>query len=127
MADVERYPKKLWDWYGLSYNPNITMADVERYPEKPWRWDCLSKNPNITMADVERHPDKPWNWGCLSYNKFNRANAAIRIQRWYRKRRGFRWWKEKISDVNWAVFMSPHIPGVGYKILVEEGKKLFGV
>ena len=57
-----------WDWYGISFNPNVTMDFIDKHPEKPWDWCYVSNNPNLTMEFVEKHPDKPWNWGCISDN-----------------------------------------------------------
>ena len=35
---IEKYPDKPWDWYYISWNPNITMDFIEKYPDKPWNW-----------------------------------------------------------------------------------------
>jgi hypothetical protein len=70
IAEVLANPYLPWNWGGLSSNPSITMTDVEANPEKPWNWRGLSQNPNITVADVLAHPDKPWEWRGVSSNKF---------------------------------------------------------
>ena len=38
------------------------MDIIEKYPNKPWNWYYISWNPNITMEIIEKYPDKPWNW-----------------------------------------------------------------
>ena len=74
MRDVLDHPDKPWNWFWLSYKPNITMLDVLDHPDKPWCWSGLSCHPNITMRDVLEHPDKPWKWSWLSRN----PNITIR-------------------------------------------------
>jgi len=41
---VQENPDKLWDYYDLSRNPNITWKIVQENPEKPWDYNNLSKN-----------------------------------------------------------------------------------
>ena len=64
---LKKYPDKLWDWSGLSYNSNITMKDVLNNPDKPW--DCLLLNKNITIEFIEKNIDKI-NFSKLSSNTF---------------------------------------------------------
>jgi len=45
---------------------------ITRYPKKPWNWYSISENPNITMEFIEKYPDREWNWGSISSNKFVR-------------------------------------------------------
>ena len=45
---------------------------VEKNPDKPWNWYIISYNPNITMEIIEKYPDKPWDWGGISIAKFNK-------------------------------------------------------
>jgi len=35
---ITKYPNKLWYWYDITKNPNITMEIIEKYPNKPWNW-----------------------------------------------------------------------------------------
>ena len=43
-----------------------------KYPKKPWDWFGISQNPNLTMEFVENNLEKYlWNWCGISYNKFN--------------------------------------------------------
>ena len=44
MKDVLKNPDKPWNWYGLSYNPNITIEFIEKYLDKPWNWRQLINN-----------------------------------------------------------------------------------
>jgi len=55
---LQLYPDKSWDWYELSWNPNITWEMVCSNPDKPWNWCYLSKHPNITWEVVCSNPDK---------------------------------------------------------------------
>jgi hypothetical protein len=65
---IEKYPNKPWDWFWISYNPNITMKFIENHPDKPWDWEFISYNPKVTMEIIENHPDKPWVWSYISEN-----------------------------------------------------------
>lgn len=40
-----------WDFYGLSFNPDITWVFVDRTRDEAWYWPFLSENPNITYKD----------------------------------------------------------------------------
>jgi hypothetical protein len=72
---IQTYPKKPWNWYGISCNPNITMEFIEKHPEKPWNWYKISNNPNITMEMIEKHPEKLWNWEFHTTPPFFHKNA----------------------------------------------------
>ena len=39
---IEKNVDKPWNWWGLSYNPNITIEFVEKYSHKTWDWIGLS-------------------------------------------------------------------------------------
>jgi hypothetical protein len=39
----------LWDWRGISENPNITWDIVVSNPDKRWDWSYMTSNPNITF------------------------------------------------------------------------------
>lgn len=67
-------------------------------------WGEFLTNPNLTWKDVVQNLDKKWHWGkyqpeddfvyfhdSLSENSFNRYNAAITIQRWWRKKKYVRY------------------------------------
>ena len=58
---------------------------LELFPDRPWSWYCLSENPNLTWEIIKESPDGEWDWEKLSYNKFNKENAAIFLQRWWKK------------------------------------------
>jgi len=117
---VERNLDKQWDWYSLSCHPIITWEIVERNPEKPWNWSALSHNPNITWKIVQQNPDKRWNFLGLSENRFDRYNAAVRIQRWWRRWRGFPDWRRRIAWVNDSISYSPSLNGADYQRLVAD-------
>ena len=68
MEFIDKYPDKLWNWYGISSNPNITMEFIDKYPDKPWDWEWISMNPNITMEIIDNNPDKPLDWNYISCN-----------------------------------------------------------
>jgi len=86
---------KPWNWYGISYNPTITMDIIEKYPVKQWNWYWISSNPNLTMEFIEKYLDKEWDWSLISLNPFNYEKelfiekrmreylAAYRIQQYY--------------------------------------------
>ena len=79
---IEKYPKKPWNWYFISCNPNITMEFIEKYPEKPWDWYYISCNPNITMEFIEKHIDKIV-FENLSNNNFTFENANVKKKEGY--------------------------------------------
>jgi len=68
MEMIEKHLEKPWNWWYISYNPNITMEFIEKHPEKTWCWQEISQNPNITMEIIEKYPDKPWEWVYISSN-----------------------------------------------------------
>ncbi len=59
------------------------MEMIEKYPDKPWDWFYLSYNPNITMEFIEKHQDKPWSYRSISYNKFTKEKELF-YQKYYR-------------------------------------------
>ena len=82
---VQQKPNEDWNWPILSQNPNITWDIVQQYPEKPWNWYMLSRNPNITWDIVYQNPDIKWDWSRLSSNPMNRIPSAIKIQKCFRR------------------------------------------
>ena len=109
---------KPWDWCWMSYNPNIPFDFVKQNIDKPWNWVKLSRNLNITFRDVLENIDLPWNWFELSFNDFNRNNAAIVIQRFWR-RRHWRRWKYNIILILGAIRLRPPY-GIEYLEWKEE-------
>ena len=79
---LEKYPDKLWDWSGISCNPNITMEIIEKYPDKPWNWNGISCNPNLTMKFIEKNINKIC-FISLSENKFTFENKKIKKKEGY--------------------------------------------
>jgi hypothetical protein len=65
---------------------NTLIKLLELYPDKPWNWYKLSFNPNITWEIVQTNPDKPWNWYYLSQNKFLKNPIALKNYK-YNKRK----------------------------------------
>ena len=55
---LELYPDKDWDWYGLSYNTNITWEIVQNNQYKYWNWIILSQNTIITWKIFKNNIDK---------------------------------------------------------------------
>ena len=67
--------------------------------DKPWNWYWISYNPNLTMDIIKEYHDRPWDWYAISYNKFARSKqefiskryreylAAYRIQQWWHRLR----------------------------------------
>jgi hypothetical protein len=54
----------MWDYGGLSHNPNVTIQHVRAFPDKPWNWDVLSRR--FVAATVARYPYLPWNWSIVT-------------------------------------------------------------
>jgi hypothetical protein len=50
------------------------MEMIEKYPKKPWNWYEISCNPNISIEMIEKYPDKPWN---ISATKFTKENSNL--------------------------------------------------
>jgi len=51
MKIIERYPKKSWDWYYISLNPNLTMEIIEKHIDKS-SFDQLSVN-KFTLENIQ--------------------------------------------------------------------------
>ena len=76
---IEKYPYK-WDYYKLSYNPNITKEFILKYPYKNWDIDYLIENnkitnfkdlinfKNITENIIKKYPNKSWDWEWIIEN-----------------------------------------------------------
>ena len=64
---IDKYPDKEWHWgkCGISNNPNLTMEMIEKYPDKEWHWGTggISSNPTLTIKMIDKYPDKKWHWG----------------------------------------------------------------
>ena len=61
---------------------NILIYLLEKYPEKPWNWYEISYNPNITMEFIEKHINKISSDN-LSSNKFTIENTRIKKKEGY--------------------------------------------
>ena len=53
MEIIENNINKPWDWYGLSYNPNLTMEFIDKFNDKPWNWEEISDNPNLKIQQYK--------------------------------------------------------------------------
>lgn len=65
---LNQFPNVNWDWYELSYNPNITFDFVKENLNKKWNWTRLSSNPSITQEDIQSNPDMAWEWQGIAEN-----------------------------------------------------------
>ena len=130
MKMIEKYPNVSWDWSWVSCNPNISMKIIEENinsaKKKPWNWNTVSWNPNLTAKFIEKYPDKPWNWESISYNEFNKYNAAVKIQRFYKKNKALQRWKKKIYNSNMEILYNPKIPGIKFLEELELVVKEYG-
>jgi hypothetical protein len=85
---VQENPDKDWDYCNLSYNPNITWKIVQANPDKSWDYYYLSKNPNNAnlWEIVQANPNKPWDYTFLSMNPMNKTRETFirkRFQEWF--------------------------------------------
>jgi hypothetical protein len=66
---------------------NIFIQLFNKFHDKLWSWYSISHNFNLTIDIIEKYPDKPWNWNAISQNKFKKNKIVTRkiIQRWYKK------------------------------------------
>ena len=78
---IEKYSYK-WNYYFLSYNPNITEEFILKYPYQNWNieyiieknkitdFKSLSKFKNITQRIIKKYPNKLWDqeWMILNTN-----------------------------------------------------------
>lgn len=120
-GDLDGDSNWFWDQYYISSNENVTFDNILDYPPSEkrdiaisWDWDGVSRNPNLTYKDILNNPDKPWNWRDISSNSFDRYNAAVMIQRFYRKHGAFPRWKRVIEDSNMAILYNPKIGGLEF-------------
>ena len=89
---INNYPNKLWDWKWLIENTNIYIEYyipfnlIEKYSYK-WNYYLLSYNPNITEEFILKYPYQNWNIKYLidnnkitdfkSLSKFKEINQCI--------------------------------------------------
>ena len=76
---IKKYLYK-WDYWDLSFNPNIIEDIILKHPNKSWNIEYLIKNNKITdfnilskfkyidEYDIKKYPDKPWDWEWLIKN-----------------------------------------------------------
>jgi hypothetical protein len=57
---------------------------ITNNPDKLWDWYFISENPNITFEFINKHPNKSWNWYSISSNKFTKEKELF-FQKYYRK------------------------------------------
>ena len=43
MDVLNNNPHKLWNWWEISQNRNLTMDIINMYPDKSWSWAQISK------------------------------------------------------------------------------------
>ena len=65
---ILEHPEKNWNYYILSFNPNVTWKVIQKHPELFTSWFFISQNPNITWDIILENPEKPWNYSALSLN-----------------------------------------------------------
>jgi len=109
-----------WKYDCLCRRSSIFFEDLPKIQEKsPKKIDILhefSGNPNLTWKIVAENPSKNWEWRGFSWNgssgissnPFNRYNAAVRIQRWWRKKNGFSAWRKPPRDSFFASWIETH-------------------
>ena len=44
MEIIDNFPENPWDWYGIYYNPNLTIEFIEKHPVNPRVWRDISNN-----------------------------------------------------------------------------------
>ena len=65
---IDLHPDKAWDWYCLSYNPNVTAEFINNHSPESWNWYVVSCNPNITWKDINDFPHLLWDWNGILRN-----------------------------------------------------------
>ena len=85
---IEKYKYK-WNYWKLSYNPNLTEEIILKYPNKKWNieylinnnritdFKSLNKLKNINQYIIDKYPNKPWDWEWLIEN-----NIVIRPEKY---------------------------------------------
>ena len=83
---IKKYSNKLWDWDWIIENTDIYIEDcipfnlIEKYPYKWDYWD-LSYNPNLTEEFILKYPYKNWNIKYLIDNtKITDFNALSKFR-----------------------------------------------
>ena len=83
---INKYPDKPWDWEWLIENTNIHVENyipfnlIEKYSYKWNYWD-LSYNPNLTKKFILKYPYKKWNIRYLiKNNKITNFNALSKFK-----------------------------------------------
>lgn len=109
----------IWSW--VSENKNITIDIIEKYVDKPLNWEKISENKNLSSEFIIKYRYKPWDLcDLISSFKSNENNAAVKIQRFYRKYGAFPRWKRGIKDTNIAILFNPEVKGTKFKEAEEE-------
>ena len=87
---IEKYKYKYkWDYWYLSYNPDLTEEFILKYPYKNWDIRHLIKNNKITNFKtlskfkyinnyiISNYSDKPWDWDWLIENNIINVKKYI--------------------------------------------------
>ena len=77
---TQKYPHKLWDWWGISSNPNITMEMIEKYSS--------IEEAKEGVLELLAKKEKIMGFGHAVYSSEDPRNAIIKL------------WSEKLSKLN---------------------------
>ncbi len=138
LKDIDENPDIKWDFIDMDRRNDLTFEFIKKHHNKTFTWDRIIEHPCITFDMVKENPQLPWNkcdfiknsnatykdileicseFDCdLSsvYVSYNRYNASITIQRYWKKYLK-RCHRKKFKFVMTELNMNPHNKYAGEK------------
>lgn len=111
-----RYPDRSWLWGIISSRKDISLDVIEKCIDQDWSFLTISHREDLTSEFIVKHRDKAWNIISLMRNNSIRKNdAAIIIQRTYRKYGDLPRWRKWLKENIMAIKYSPIAKGSKFK------------
>lgn len=65
---IEKNPTAPWDFWELSWHPELPWKFINQNIDRSWNWALLSERPDIDFEVIRSHTNKPWDWRRISNN-----------------------------------------------------------